>query len=382
MTMSDILHLTRELIRRASVTPEDAGCQALLGERLGRAGFTVEHLRFGDVDNLWASHGTSGPVLVFLGHTDVVPSGPEQLWSSPPFEPTIRDGYLFGRGAADMKSGVAAMTIALEEFVRRHPAHAGTVALLLTSDEEGPSIDGMRRVAEEFRRRGQRIDWCLVGEPSSQATLGDLIRVGRRGSLHGQLTVRGVQGHVAYPEQALNPIHAAAPALAELAATRWDEGNAEFPPTSFQISNLHAGTGANNIIPGQLDVAFNFRYGTASTAEGLRARVEACLSRHQLDFSIDWSLSGEAFLTAPGLLRTAVSAAVRAACGIEPVPSTGGGTSDGRFIAPLGAEVVELGPVNASIHKIDECVSLQDLEKLPGLYREIAERLLKGTPEG
>ena len=374
--MSAILELTRELIRRASVTPEDAGCQALLVARLADVGFTIEHLRYGDVDNLWATHGASGPVLVFLGHTDVVPSGPPEQWSSPPFEPTIRDGHLFGRGAADMKSGVAAMTLALEEFVQRHPDHEGTVALLLTSDEEGPSIDGVRRVAEEFRRRGQRIDWCLVGEPSSQATLGDLIRVGRRGSLHGQLTVRGVQGHVAYPEKSLNPIHAAAAALAELAAMRWDEGNAEFPPTSFQISNIHAGTGANNIIPGQLDVTFNFRYSTASTADGLRERVEACLTRHLLDFSIDWNLSGEAFLTQPGPLRDAVTAAIEASCGIVPIASTGGGTSDGRFIAPLGAEVVELGPINASIHKIDECVSLQDLERLPGLYLGVAQRLL------
>ena len=378
--MSVILELTSELIRRASVTPEDGGCQALLAARLADVGFTIEDLRSGEVDNLWATHGTSGPVLVFLGHTDVVPSGPPEQWSSPPFEPTIRDGYLFGRGAADMKSGVAAMTLALEEFVQRHPDHAGTVALLLTSDEEGPSIDGVRRVAEEFRRRGQRIDWCLVGEPSSQTTLGDLIRVGRRGSLHGQMTVRGVQGHVAYPEKALNPVHAAAAALAELAAMLWDEGNAEFPPTSFQISNIHAGTGANNIIPGQLDVTFNFRYSTASTADGLRERVEACLTRHLLDFSIDWNLSGEAFLTPPGPLREAVTAAIEASCGITPLASTGGGTSDGRFIAPLGAEVVELGPINASIHKINECVSLQDLERLPGLYLGVAQRLLADSP--
>ena len=378
--MSEVLDLTSELIRRASVTPEDGGCQALLAARLADVGFTIEDLRSGEVDNLWATHGTSGPVLVFLGHTDVVPSGPPEQWSSPPFEPTIRDGYLFGRGAADMKSGVAAMTLALEEFVQRHPGHAGTVALLLTSDEEGPSIDGVRRVAEEFRRRGQRIDWCLVGEPSSQTTLGDLIRVGRRGSLHGQMTVRGVQGHVAYPEKALNPVHAAAAALAELAAMLWDEGNAEFPPTSFQISNIHAGTGANNIIPGQLDVTFNFRYSTASTADGLRERVEACLTRHLLDFSIDWNLSGEAFLTPPGPLRAAVTAAIEASCGITPLASTGGGTSDGRFIAPLGAEVVELGPINASIHKINECVSLQDLERLPGLYLGVAQRLLADSP--
>ena len=374
--MTAILNLTSELIRRASVTPEDAGCQVLLAARLDEAGFEIENLRFGEVDNLWATHGTVGPVLVFLGHTDVVPTGPADQWASPPFEPTIRDGHLFGRGAADMKSGVAAMTLALEEFVRRHPDHQGTLALLLTSDEEGPSIDGVRRVAEEFRRRGQRIDWCLVGEPSSQERLGDLVRVGRRGSLHGQLRVRGVQGHVAYPEKALNPIHVAAPALAELVATRWDEGNASFPPTSFQISNIHSGTGASNIIPGHLDVTFNFRYSTASTEQGLREKLEACLSRHSLDFSIDWNLSGEAFLTGEGQLRQAVTAAIEASCAITPVASTGGGTSDGRFIAPLGAEVVELGPINETIHKIDECVLIADLERLPGLYLDIAERLL------
>ena len=374
--MPSILDLTCELIRRASVTPDDAGCQALLAARLSEAGFKIENLRYGEVDNLWATHGSNGPVLVFLGHTDVVPTGPVEQWSSPPFEPTMRDGHLYGRGAADMKSGVAAMTLALEAFVGRHPDRNGTVALLLTSDEEGPSRDGVRRVAEEFRRRGQRIDWCLVGEPSSQAVLGDLIRIGRRGSLHGQLTVQGVQGHVAYPEKALNPIHAAAPALAELASIRWDEGNASFPPTSFQISNIHSGTGANNIIPGSLNVTFNFRYGTASTPDDLREKVETCLKRHGLDFSIDWNLSGEAFLTEQGRLRDAVTAAIESTCGISPIASTGGGTSDGRFIAPLGAEVVELGPINATIHKVDECVSLQDLERLPGLYLDVAERLL------
>jgi succinyl-diaminopimelate desuccinylase len=379
--MSDIQKLTCELILRASVSPRDGGCQTLLGERLARCGFAVESMRYGEVDNLWATHGTTGPVLVFLGHTDVVPSGPPEQWTSPPFEPAIRDGNLYGRGAADMKSGVAAMTLALEAFVTRYPQHAGVVGLLLTSEEEGPSLDGVRRVAEEFRRRGQRIDWCLVGEPSSRERLGDLIRVGRRGSLHGRLTVHGVQGHVAYPEKAHNPIHAAAPVLAELAATRWDDGNEGFPPTTFQISNLHAGTGANNVIPGALEVVFNFRYGTASTAADLRQRVEACLTRHRLEHSVDWELSGEPFLTRPGALRTAVGEAVQAICAIEPEPSTGGGTSDGRFIAPLGSEVVELGPVNASIHKIDECVSLADLEHLPLLYLDVARRLLVHAPD-
>ncbi|TAH41417.1 MAG: succinyl-diaminopimelate desuccinylase [Gammaproteobacteria bacterium] len=374
--MSLVLDLTCELIRRASVTPEDAGCQQLLGERLAAAGFAIEDLHYGEVRNLWATHGETGPVLVLLGHTDVVPTGPVEKWTSPPFEPTIRDGHLFGRGAADMKSGVAAMSLALEEFARRHPRHPGTVALLLTSDEEGPSIDGVRRVIEEFRRRGQCVDWCLVGEPSSRQVLGDLVRVGRRGSLHGRLSVRGVQGHVAYPELARNPVHLSAAALAELAATVWDEGNASFPPTSFQISNLHAGTGAANIIPGTLEVAFNFRYGTASSADGLRARVEDCLKRHGLDYAIEWELSGEPFLTEPGALRSAVEAVLMEHCGRMPESSTGGGTSDGRFIAPLGAEVVEFGPVNASIHKVDECVSVADLERLPDLYLAIIERLL------
>ncbi|MBN8482201.1 MAG: succinyl-diaminopimelate desuccinylase [Xanthomonadales bacterium] len=374
---SEVVDLASALIRRASVTPDDAGCQALLAARLEAAGFAIESLRFNEVDNLWATHGSGSPVLVFLGHTDVVPSGPVEDWASPPFAPAIRDGVLYGRGAADMKSGVAAMTLALEAFVRNAPGHAGTVALLVTSDEEGRSVDGVRRVAEAFVARGQPITWCLVGEPSSQARLGDLIRVGRRGSLSATLTVHGVQGHVAYPEKARNPIHAAAPALAELAATRWDEGNDAFPPTSFQISNLNAGTGAGNVIPGALVARFNFRFGTASTAAGLRERTEACLRRHGLEFSLEWDLSGEPFLTAPGRLRDAVEGAVRARCGIRPQASTGGGTSDGRFIAPLGAEVVELGPVNASIHKVDERVDLAELRALPALYLDIAERLMR-----
>ncbi len=376
--MSEVLDLTRELIRRRSLTPDDAGCQALIGERLQRAGFAIEHLRYGDVSNLWATHGSGEPVFVFLGHTDVVPTGPESEWKSPPFEPVIRDGRLFGRGAADMKSGVAAMVIALEQFVAAHPQHRGTVALLLTSDEEGPlNRDGVRRVAEEFRRRGQRITWCVVGEPSSAERLGDIVRVGRRGSLSGSLTVRGVQGHVAYPDKVRNPIHLAAPALAELAATRWDEGNAEFPPTSFQISNVHAGTGALNVVPGALEAKFNFRFCTASTAQSLRDRTEAILRKHGLDFHIDWDLSGEPFATPAGKLRAAVEAATKAICATVPRADTGGGTSDARFIAPLGAEVVEVGPVNASIHKIDENVALDDLEKMPGWYRRIVETLLR-----
>jgi len=379
--MSDVLELARDLIRRRSVTPEDAGCLPLIGERLERVGFRVEHLRYGEVDNLWVTHGAAGPTLVFLGHTDVVPSGPEAVWQSPPFEPTIRDGRLYGRGAADMKGSVAAMVVALEQFVAAHPEHRGRLGLLLTSDEEGPTnLDGVRRVVEHFRGRGERIDWCVVGEPSSKETLGDLIRVGRRGSLSGTLVVRGVQGHVAYPEKAFNPIHAFAPALAELAAERWDEGNADFPPTSFQVSNLNAGTGANNVIPGELVALINFRYCTASRADDLRARTEAILHRHGLDFALDWNLSGEPFLTPPGgVLRETVVAVCRELCGIDPEQSTGGGTSDGRFIAPMGAEVVELGPVNATIHKVDECVDVAELEKLPAVYRALCERLLAGA---
>lgn len=376
--MSGVLDLTCELVRRRSLTPDDAGCMALVAARLEQVGFRCEHLRYGEVSNLWTTHGRGGPVLAFLGHIDVVPSGPEIEWTSPPFEPTVRDGKLYGRGAADMKSGVAAMVVALEQFAAAHPDHPGTVALLLTSDEEGPvNLDGVRRVAQYFRETGQRIDWCVVGEPSSQAKLGDLIRVGRRGSLSLTLTVHGIQGHVAYPELARNPIHAAAPALAELAAMRWDEGNADFPPTTFQVSNVHGGTGALNVIPGSLVVNANFRFGTASSADSLRERTEAILERHGVEHSIEWNLSGESFHSPEGgRLREVVVDVCRDMCGIEPEPSTGGGTSDGRFIAPLGAEVIEIGPVNATIHKIDECVALADLEKLPELYRAIVERLL------
>lgn len=376
--MSAILDLTCELIRRRSLTPDDAGCQTLIGERLQRAGFAIENLNFGDVSNLWATHGNGDPVFVFLGHTDVVPTGPENEWTSPPFEPTIRDGKLYGRGAADMKSGVAAMTVAAERFVTAHPKHRGTIGVLLTSDEEGPlNQNGVRRVVEEFRRRGQRIDWCVVGEPSSAETLGDIVRVGRRGSLSGSLIVHGVQGHVAYPDKVLNPIHLAAPALAELAATRWDEGNAEFPPTSFQVSNVHAGTGALNVVPGALEAKFNFRYCTASTAQSLRERTQAILRKHGLDFDVHWDLSGEPFLTQAGALRTVVEKAIKDICGIVPRADTGGGTSDARFIAPLGAEVVEVGPVNASIHKIDEHVALADLERLPDLYAAVVGALTR-----
>lgn len=382
--MSDVFDLTTNLISRRSVTPDDAGCLPLIGERLARLGFQVEHLRYGEVDNLWATHGAHhtpgrGPLLVFLGHTDVVPSGPEEKWQSPPFEPSVRDGYLYGRGAADMKGSVAAMVVALERFVTAHPDHPGRVGLLLTSDEEGPTnLDGVRRVADYFRESGEHIDWCVVGEPSAKEKLGDLIRVGRRGSLSATLTVRGVQGHVAYPDKALNPIHAFAPALAELAGERWDSGNADFPPTSFQVSNLNAGTGATNVIPGSLAALINFRYSTASTATDLRARTEAVLVKHGLDYTLEWNLSGEPFLTpVGGHLREVVVAVCRDLCGLDPEQSTGGGTSDGRFIAPLGAEVIELGPVNATIHKVDERVSVAELERLPDLYQAICERMLQ-----
>ncbi|TAN07432.1 MAG: succinyl-diaminopimelate desuccinylase [Rhodanobacteraceae bacterium] len=376
--MSEVFDLTCELIRRRSLTPDDAGCIGLIAARLERSGFRCEHLRYGEVSNLWAMHGQGDPVLAFLGHVDVVPSGPEADWTSKPFEPNVRDGKLYGRGAADMKSGVAAMVVALEKFVTAHADHPGTIALLLTSDEEGPTnLDGVRRVAQHFRETGQRIDWCVVGEPSSKQKLGDLIRVGRRGSLSLKLTAHGVQGHVAYPELAKNPIHAVASALAELAATRWDEGNDDFPPTTFQISNIHGGTGALNVIPGNVVIDANFRFGTASNASSLRERTEAILEKHGIEHSIEWNLSGEPFHSPEGgKLRQTVIDVCRGLCGIAPEPSTGGGTSDGRFIAPLGAEVVEIGPVNASIHKVDEHVALDDLERLPAIHQAIAQRLL------
>ncbi len=374
--MSDVLDLTIDLCGRPSVTPEDAGCQDLVAARLARAGFTIEPLHFGAVRNLWATHGHGDPVLMLLGHTDVVPTGPVERWSSPPFEPHLADGVLRARGAADMKGSVAAMTLALRDFVASRPRHAGTVGLLLTSDEEGDAIDGVRRVAQAFRQRDQRVDWCLVGEPSSDAVLGDQIRVGRRGSLTGYATVHGVQGHVAFPDQARNPIHALAPALAELVARRWDDGGAAFPPTGFQVANVAAGTGASNVIPGELSLDFNFRFGTASAAADLQRIVEECLARHGVVATLRWHLSGEPFLTPAGTLRDAVIEAVREACGREPVASTGGGTSDGRFIAPLGAQVVELGPPNRTIHQIDECVRVADLEALERIYGRIIERLI------
>lgn len=374
--MSTVLDLASALIARPSVTPEDAGCQALVAGRLARAGFTVEHLPFGEVRNLWARHGDAGPLLVLLGHTDVVPPGPREAWDSDPFIPEVRDGMLYGRGAADMKGAVAAMVVALERFAARRPAHRGAVALLLTSDEEGPARDGTVKVVEKLVGEGVRIDWCLVGEPSSSERLGDVMKNGRRGSLSAVMTVHGIQGHVAYPQQARNPVHQALPALAELSAIRWDEGTAHYPPTSFQISNISAGTGAENVIPGSLQLSFNFRYNTLQSAEGLRARVEQVLSRHQLDAEISWRLSGEPFLTETGALLDAAREAVREQLGREAVLSTAGGTSDGRFMAPHGAQVLELGPVNATIHRVNECAGVDELEALARVYEAILDRLL------
>ncbi len=376
MSDSPTLKLAQALIARPSVTPEDAGCQALLMTHLKPLGFHAQRLRFGEVDNLWARRGTQGPLFVFAGHTDVVPPGPREQWQSDPFSPEIRDGLLYGRGAADMKGSLAAMVTACERFVAAHPRHRGSIAFLITSDEEGPAVDGTRRVVESLQARGESIEWCLVGEPSSRERLGDVIKNGRRGSLGGRLRVRGVQGHIAYPHLARNPIHLFAPALAELCALEWDTGNAFFPPTAFQVSNIHAGTGADNVIPGELEVLFNFRYSTETTAEKLRATVEGVLERHRLDYTLEWRLSGEPFLTPAGALVDATRAAVREVTGHEPVLSTDGGTSDGRFIAPTGAQVVELGPLNATIHKIDECVAVADLDTLSLLYERILIKLL------
>jgi succinyl-diaminopimelate desuccinylase len=374
-----VFDLTCDLIARRSITTEDAGCQALIAERLARAGFRCEHLRFGQTDNLWATHGEGGPVLILLGHTDVVPPGPIEAWTSDPFVPTVRDGLLYGRGTADMKGSVAAFVIALERFVAEHPDHPGTVGLLLTSDEEGDAIDGVPKVANVFRERGQRIDWCITGEPSSKATLGDLLRVGRRGTLSATLTVKGIQGHVAYPEKARNPIHQAMPALAELAARRWDEGYENFPATSLQISNIHAGTGANNVIPGELQAMFNLRFNPNWRAEQLEAECMAIFDRHGLEYDIRWHRGGEPFYTPEGPLRAAAREVLTAFAGVLPEENTAGGTSDARFIAPLGAQCIEIGPVNASIHKVDEHVSVADLERLPDLYRTLIERLLVGA---
>jgi succinyl-diaminopimelate desuccinylase len=374
--MSKTLQLTQELIARQSVSPTDGGCQALMIERLAAIGFSIESLRFGPVDNFWAKRGSGSPVFCFAGHTDVVPSGPQDEWRSDPFEPVIRDGLLYGRGAADMKSGLAAMLTAAEDFVGQYPRHRGTLAFLITSDEEGPSVDGTRRVVEVLRERQESIDWCLVGEPSSEHTLGDTIKIGRRGSLSGRLTVHGIQGHIAYPQLADNPVHALAPALSELTARVWDRGNEHFQPTSFQVSNISAGTGAPNVIPGELRARFNLRFSTEQSVEGLKQLVEEILRRHRVKFSLEWFISGLPFLTVPGDLSQAASRAVLEQLQISPKLTTGGGTSDGRFIAPMGAQVIELGVINESIHKVNECVRVADIDRLHSIYRRTLELLL------
>ena len=374
--MSKTLDLTCDLVARPSVTPEDHGCQALMASRLEAVGFRTETLQFGSVTNLWARRGDAGPLLCFAGHTDVVPTGPLEEWRSDPFAPVIRDGVLYGRGAADMKSGLAAMVTAAEEFIGAHPGHRGSIAFLITSDEEGPSVDGTKRVVEVLRDRQEKIDWCVVGEPSSDKAVGDTIKIGRRGSLSGRLTVHGVQGHVAYPQLAENPVHTLAPALAELTSRVWDAGDAFFQPTTFQISNLNAGTGAPNVIPGELKARFNLRYSPVQTVEVLKKTVEEILTRHGVRYTLEWYVSGEPFYTPPGDLSAAAVEAARAITGAAPKLSTGGGTSDGRFIAPLGAQVIELGVTNATIHKVNECVRIEEVDLLHRMYRGVLERLL------
>ncbi|MGH8253432.1 MAG: succinyl-diaminopimelate desuccinylase [Steroidobacteraceae bacterium] len=374
--MSAAIDLTQILIARRSLTPADDGCQALIARRLEAAGFKIEHLRYGPVDNLWAVRGQGAPVLCFAGHTDVVPTGPVEEWHSDPFIPTVRDGAIYGRGAADMKSGLAAMITAGESFVAGHPQHRGTLAFLITSDEEGPSIDGTKRVVEALTARRQSIDWCIVGEPSSEKIAGDTIKIGRRGSLSGRLTVRGVQGHVAYPQRADNPIHRFAPALSELSARTWDQGDDNFQPTTFQVSNLTAGTGAPNVIPGELAARFNLRYSPVLTPEQLKQSVCEILDRHKLNYTLDWFHSGEPFCTKQGKLLECVRAAVRKVAGSEPLLSTGGGTSDGRFMAQMGAEVIELGVPNPTIHKVNECVRLTDIDRLHAMYLQALQLLL------
>ncbi len=374
--MSKTLDLTCELIRRDSVTPRDAGCQPLLAERLQALGFVIENMRFGEVDNLWARRGSSGPLLCFAGHTDVVPSGPTEQWDSPPFEPRQRNGLLYGRGTADMKASLAAFITAIEAFVADHPQHSGSIALLLTSDEEGVATDGSVKVVDTLEARGELIDYCIVGEPTSDQQLGDTIKNGRRGSLSGRLVIHGIQGHIAYPHLAKNPVHLMAPALAELASTEWDQGNAFFPPTSWQVSNIHAGTGAVNIIPGLCEIRFNFRFSPESTVESLKDRVHAILDRHGLGYELHWSLSGLPFITAPGALTDALSSAIHQVTGQSAVLSTTGGTSDGRFIKRIARELVEFGPVNATIHKLNECVEVAHLEPLAEIYQRTLQQLL------
>ena len=376
MPVSATIALAQDLMGRASVTPEDKGCQALMIARLEAIGFKVERMRFGAVDNFWARRGTQKPVLAFAGHTDVVPTGPVEEWHTPPFEPTLKDGFLYGRGAADMKGSLASWVVALEQFIALHPDHHGSLALLITSDEEGPFVDGTTRVIDVLEARNEKIDWCIVGEPSSTNTLGDVIKNGRRGSLTAAITAKGIQGHVAYPHLVNNPIHKVVPALAELAATKWDDGNEFFPPTSFQIANINGGTGASNVVPGHVEVMCNFRYSTELTADDLTAKVEAILDRHEVDYDINWTYNGLPFLTASGALVDACLEAIKTTTGTDSQLSTAGGTSDGRFIAPTGAQVVVLGPCNATIHKLNECVKVSDLEQLTLVYQAVLSRLM------
>jgi succinyl-diaminopimelate desuccinylase len=374
--MSDTLELAQQLIARKSLTPFDDGCLEIIGRRLAPLGFDLEKMRHSEVDNLWARRGNTGPVVCFAGHTDVVPTGPVNKWGSDPFTPTVRDGMLYGRGAADMKGSLAAFVTAIEKFVAAHPAHQGSIALLLTSDEEGVAVDGTVRVVEALRERGETIDYCIVGEPTSVKQCADTIKNGRRGSLSGTLVVKGIQGHIAYPHLVKNPIHLAAPAIAELAATVWDEGNEFFPPTSWQISNIKGGTGATNVVPGTVEILFNFRHSTASTQESLKQRVHAILDKHGLDYDLAWEMSGKPYLTPRGDLVDAVSAAIKEVAGIDTELSTSGGTSDGRFIADICPQVIELGPLNATIHKLNECVAVADLDVLSDIYCGTLTRLL------
>ena len=374
--MSETLKLTTELVNKKTPTPDDNGCQKLIADRLSKIGFTPKHLRFEDVDNLWITHGSSGPLFVFAGHTDTVPVGPIEKWNTDPYKAEIKEGKLYGRGAADMKSGIAAMVTAAERYVQKNPDHNGTIAFLITSDEEGPSINGTTKVINYLNENKIKIDWCVLGEPSSNKKLADIIRIGRRGSLNGILKINGIQGHVAYPEKAKNPIHEAAHFLNELTSVKWDQGNDSFPPTSFQISNINAGTGADNVIPDTLNILFNFRYSTETSQDELENKVESLLKKYNLNYELKWKLSGAPFLTNSGLLIDATTAAIEEIIGIKTVYSTGGGTSDGRFIAPSGAEVIELGVVNETIHKINECVNVDDLETLSNIYEKIIEKLL------
>lgn len=374
--MSKTLALTEELITLSSVTPEDKGCQERMAELLAPLGFTCETHQSGAVTNLWARRGTAQPLIVFAGHTDVVPTGPLEKWTSPPFVPTHRDGKLYGRGAADMKTSLAAMVVACEEFVASHPDHQGSIGFLITSDEEGPAIDGTIIVCNALKARGEQLDYCIVGEPTCVNAIGDMIKNGRRGTMSGKLVIKGIQGHIAYPHMAKNPIHLAMPALAELAAIKWDEGNDYYAPTSWQMSNIHAGTGASNVIPGECVVDFNFRFATSSTVEGLQQRVRATLDKHDLQYALTWTVGGLPFLTPRGALSTALSDAIRAETGIETEMSTSGGTSDGRFIAQICPQVIEFGPTNASIHKIDEHIAVAEIDPLKNIYRRTLENLL------